>query len=126
MDAEAIVKELESTYPGKVIKRLPDQSPSEIVCEFDPPAEHPEWSLAVAIIDKSAPHFHRRMTEIYRVLKGELKLYVGHQEYVMYEGQEYTITPGQVHWAEGNATWIEVYCSPGYDPSDHYLAETSL
>lgn len=123
MNADAIIKELRDSYPGKLIKRLPEDSPSEIICEFDPPGDHPEWSLAVAIIDRSAPHYHRKMTEIYRVLKGELKLHVGEEEYVMYEGQEYVITPNQVHWAEGDSTWIEVYCSPGYDPSDHYLSD---
>jgi mannose-6-phosphate isomerase-like protein (cupin superfamily) len=122
MDAQAIIKELEETYPGKRIKRIPEDNPSEIVCEFDPRVDHPEFSLAVAIIDKSAPHYHKKMTEIYRVIRGELKLYVDDEEFVMYEGQQYMITPGRVHWAEGDAAWVEVYCNPGYDPEDHILA----
>lgn len=110
-------------YPGKPIKMLPEVNPTEIICEFDPKASHPEWSLAIAVIDRSEPHFHKRMTEIYRVVKGELVLHVGKDEFVVYEGQEWCIVPGKVHWAEGNETWVEVYCSPGYDPSDHHMAE---
>jgi mannose-6-phosphate isomerase-like protein (cupin superfamily) len=123
MNAEAIIKELQDTYPGKLIKCLPEDEPTEIICEFDPKDEHPEFSLAIAVINRSKPHFHRRTTEIYRVVKGELKLHVGEEEYTMYEGQEWTIVPGQVHWAEGNEAWVEVYCSPGYEASDHILAE---
>jgi mannose-6-phosphate isomerase-like protein (cupin superfamily) len=123
VDAQTVIKELQEAYPGKLIKSLPETEPTEIICEFDPKDEHPDFSFAVAVIDRSVPHHHRRTTEIYRVIKGELKLHVGHQEYVMYEGQEWTVLPGQVHWAEGSATWVEVYCSPGYDPSDHILEE---
>jgi mannose-6-phosphate isomerase-like protein (cupin superfamily) len=123
VNAESTIKQLQELYPGKPIKCLPQEQPSEIICEFDSRDDHPDFSFAMAVIDRSAPHHHRRTTEIYRVVKGELKLYVGNQEYVMYEGQEWTILPGQVHWAEGNETWVEVYCSPGYEPTDHILEE---
>lgn len=122
MDSLAIVAELEQLYPGKLIKQLPQENPSEIVCEFDPRETHPEWSLAVNIIDRSVPHYHRLMTEIYHVVKGTLTLHVDDQEFEMYEGQEFTVTPGLVHWATGDATWVEVYCSPGYTQDDHILA----
>lgn len=123
MDAELVIKELQEKYPGKRIVCLPESNPSEIICEFDPADEHPEWSMALAVIDKSEPHFHRKMTEVYNVVRGELKLYVGHDEYVMYEGQSWQILPGQVHWAEGNGTWVEVYASPAWCQEDHILAE---
>jgi len=121
MDAKAIISELQAEYPGKPIKCLPESEPKEIICEFDSRDDHPDFSYAMAVIDQSKPHVHRRTTEIYRVVKGELKLHVGEEEYVIYEGQAWTILPGQVHWAEGDATWVEVYCSPGYDPADHIL-----
>jgi quercetin dioxygenase-like cupin family protein len=122
MDAQTVIKELEEKYPGKRIVCLPESSPSEIICEFDPPEDHPEWSMALAVIDKSQPHFHRKMTEVYSVVRGELKLFVGNEEYTMYEGQSWTILPGQVHWAEGDATWVEVYASPAWCQEDHILA----
>ena len=123
MDAQSVIKELQAEYPGKPIKCLPEESPSEIICEFEPPEEHPDWSRAMAVIDKSKPHFHRVMTEVYSVIRGELKLYVNNEEYVMYEGQSWQILPGQVHWAEGNATWVEVYASPAWTSDDHVLVE---
>jgi len=121
MDAQKVIAELEREYPGSNVKQLPEDCPKEIVCEFDPGTEHPDWSLAIAVIDKSEPHFHNRTTEIYRIIKGELKLHVNGEEHVMYEGQEYTVIPGKTHWAEGNETWVEVYCSPAYTHLDHHL-----
>lgn len=123
MNAKAVIAELEATYPGAVIKQLPEDSATEIVCEFDPKAQHPDFSLAMAVIDRSAPHFHKHTIEIYRIIRGELKLHVEHEEHIMFEGQEFTISPGKVHWAEGDSTWVEVYCTPGYSPDDHILVE---
>lgn len=123
MDAQQVIKELQQQFPGKNIVRLPESDPKEIICEFDPPDEHPEWSRALAVIDKSQPHYHRKMTETYMVVRGELKLFVNNEQYVMYEGQSWTILPGQVHWAEGDATWVEVYASPAWCAEDHVLAE---
>ena len=51
--------------------------PKEIICEFDPRDDHPDFSFAMAVIDRSEPHLHKRTTEIYRIVKGELKLHVG-------------------------------------------------
>ncbi len=123
MDAAKVVAELTAEHPGSQIKQLPADNPTEIVCEFDPGQKHPDWSLAVAVIDNSAPHYHRVITEVYRILRGELTLYVGHEQFTMYEGQQYSILPGNVHWAEGNETWVEVYCSPAYTAEDHHLCE---
>jgi mannose-6-phosphate isomerase-like protein (cupin superfamily) len=121
MDAQKVLAELQQQYPGAHIKQLPADAPKEIVCEFDPSANHPEWSLAMAVIDRSEPHYHNRIVEIYRIVRGQLKLHVNHEEHIMYEGQEYTVTPGVVHWAEGDETWVEVYCSPAYTQEDHHL-----
>jgi mannose-6-phosphate isomerase-like protein (cupin superfamily) len=121
LDAQKVLAELQQQYPGAAIKQLPEDNPSEIVCEFDPGEKHPDWSLAVAVIDKSEPHFHRRMVEVYRIMRGQLNLHINDEELIMYEGQEYTITPGIIHWAEGNETWVEVYCAPAYNPEDHHL-----
>ena len=125
MNAESVIAELSSLYPGKPLKLLPEANPTEIVCEFDPPDDHPDWSLAVAVIDRSQPHFHNKTTETYHVLRGELMLHVGDEELMMFEGQHYTITAGRVHWATGNETWVEIYCTPGYSADDHHLAVLS-
>jgi mannose-6-phosphate isomerase-like protein (cupin superfamily) len=120
MNKQAIVNELASLYPGKPIKLVPENAPTEIVCEFE---HHPEWSMAVAVIDRGVPHFHRKITEVYHVIKGTLKLHVEQDVFEMYEGQQFTVVPGKIHWAEGNETWVEVYCNPAWSPDDHILAE---
>lgn len=121
MNVERVVAELQETYPQANILLLPKTQPREIVCEIDPGANHPQYSLAVAVIDKSEPHYHRNTVEIYRILKGQLKLYVNNEEHLMFEGQEYTVVPGTVHWAEGDETWVEVYTNPAWSPDDHHL-----
>ena len=123
MNATEIIAELESLYPGRLIKRLPENDPLEVICEFDPTDSHPDWSRAVAVIDRSAPHFHQRIVVLYHVVKGELLLHVDNDQHKLYEGQQFTITPGQIHWAEGDGTWVEIYCTPGYSPDDHFLAD---
>ncbi len=123
VNTQSVLAELEALYPGKLIKKLPPDDPKEIVCEFDPKEDHPDWSLAVAVIDQSAPHYHRQTTETYMVIRGTLTLHVGNQELTLFEGQQYTIIPEQVHWATGDETWVEVYCSPGYTSDDHILAK---
>lgn len=121
MEQAAIVKELEAKYPGARIKQLPPETPSEIVCEYNHDEGHPDWSLAVAVIDRSAPHYHKVMTEIYRILRGSLTLHVNDEVVILNEGDEYTVVPGTVHWAQGDATWVEVECRPAYSQSDHIL-----
>ena len=121
MDAAKIIARMKDEYPGANIVVLPQENPTEIICEFDPGKEHPEYSLAIAVIDRSEPHYHDQTVEIYRIVEGVLKLHVGEEEYVMYEGQEFTIIPGKVHWAEGDQTWVEVYSTPAYTKSDHHL-----
>ena len=52
-EIERIKAELLRDYPGAAIKVAPDQA--EIVAEIDP-------KRAVAVIERSQPHFHRKMT----------------------------------------------------------------
>ena len=123
MDAQSIVAELGAALSRQANQtNCPEQSPAEIVCEFDPGEQHPEWSLALAVIDRSAAHYHNRMTEVYQVIKGILTLYVDSEEFTLYEGQQFTVTPGRIHWATGDATWVEVYCTPSYTSEDHILS----
>ena len=75
MNTERIVAELASRYPGKTILRLPEDNPSEIICEVDPATDHPESSVAVAVIDSSSPHVHHKSIETYEVLEGEVNLF---------------------------------------------------
>src|SRR5690242_8858226 len=63
-----IRKELLREYPGANIKVTDDRA--EMVAEIEP-------GRAVAVIERSLPHFHRKMIEVYRVLRGTLYVACG-------------------------------------------------
>ena len=113
-----IIRDLEERYPGKKIITLPAEDPKEVICEVD---VTPEKSVAIAVIDKSAPHFHRIMTETYRMVKGVLLVTMDGEQHLFLEGETCVITPGIIHHAEGNAAEIEVTCVPAWTPEDHIL-----
>lgn len=121
MDTKKVIEELKKKYPGKKIIKNDEDIPTEILCEVDPSTGHPEYSLAVAIIDKSTPHTHKKSKETYKVTNGKLVLYVDGKKHELSEGEELIIEPGQTHWAEGNETWVECYSEPGWTFEDHIL-----
>jgi len=122
MDAERIVKELVKKYPGKNIVKNPDNDPTEIVCEVAP-AETPDGEgVAVAVIDRSEPHYHKKIKETYKITKGKLTVYRNGHPYRLCEGDKISILPGEVHCAVGDETWVEVLAKPGWNINDHFLA----
>lgn len=123
MNVQAVLDELGIKYPGKIIIKNDEENPTEILCEIEPTGSHPDYSLAVAVIDKSIPHTHKVSTEVYRVVKGKLKLNVNNEIIELSEGEEYAIKPGQIHWAEGDETWTECRSKPGWTSEDHILAK---
>lgn len=123
MNAERITQELKTQYPGKNIISLPRDNPKEILCEIDPSSKHPEYNTAIAVIDASAAHFHIISKETYKIIKGELHLFLNGKEKVLKTGEEYTIQPYIIHWAQGNETWAQVYSAPGWTAEDHILVK---
>ena len=107
-----LTAELLRQYPGANIKVVPDRA--EMVAEI-------ESGRAVAVIERSVPHFHRRMTETYRGLQGTLYVACGGRGYVLEPGDELTIPPGDVHFARsaGEPAWIEVRSDPPWTVEDH-------
>lgn len=121
MNAERIVAEFKEQFPGKNILQLPAENPSEIICEYEPTTDHPEYSVAVAAIDSSYPHVHRKSIETYEVARGEVTLFVGKESFDMIEGESYVIQPGIVHWATAKEAVVKVTSNPGWTPEDHIL-----
>src|SRR5690242_16183266 len=107
MTASEVTNYFRTTYPGKNIVAMPKEAPTEIICEVDPTSEHPEQNTAIAAIKVSAPHYHKKATETYKVLRGALKLFVDGRQFVLETGDQYVIEPGQVHYAEGDFTLVE-------------------
>ena len=121
MNTMKVVKQLELKYPGKTIIKNNKSNPSEILCEIDPSNDHPEYSVAIAVIDKSEPHMHIESTETYKVIKGILDLYINGEKYTLKEDQEKVIKTNSQHWAEGKETWVECYSKPGWTLKDHII-----
>lgn len=120
MNVTAIVHELTEQHPNCPIKELPPGgNATEIVCEI--PATSAEHSKAIAVIDESKPHFHRHMVEHYKILRGQLRLFIDNVEHVLNPGDIHIVEPNQVHYAIGDATMVEVDCYPAYSPDDHIL-----
>jgi len=121
MNSKKIVEELKKKYPGKKIIKFPEDNPTEILCEIDPATNHPEKSVAIAIIDKSEPHYHKKTTETYKVIKGNLSVVIDGQKNKLEEGGSLSIKPRDIHYAIGDETWVKIYSEPGWIPEDHIL-----
>ena len=113
-EIEQIKAELLWEYPGAAIKVAPDRA--EIVAEIEP-------KRAVAVIERSQPHSHREMTEVYRILRGTLYVACGGDGHVLGPGQSLTIEPGKVHYARGagGVAWLEVLSEPAWTAADHHV-----
>ena len=109
-----IQAELLSTYPGCRVKVADDKQ--EMVAEI-------RDGFAVAVIERSQPHFHGTMRETYRVLRGALYVACGGYGHVLGEGESLTIEPGLIHHARGvgEPAWIEVGSQPPWSPEDHHV-----
>ena len=121
MNTQKVIEELKKKYPGKTIILDPPENPSEIICEIDSTADHPEKSVALAIVGKSKPHYHKKSTEIYEALKGVLTVYKSGKKHILKEGEKITIEPNIIHSAEGNEAWFLTYSKPGWTFEDHIL-----
>ena len=121
MNTPKVIEELQKRYPGKNIMSLPPDNPSEIICEVEPTNEHADYSNAVAVIDHSAAHFHKKSTEIYTVTRGEVTLFLNGKKNVLKQGEKCIIAPWTIHWVEADEAWVETYSTPGWTPADHIL-----
>lgn len=121
MNTKKIIAELEKKYPGKNIIVDEDGGYSEIIVELEPAKDHPDHSLALAIVGKSKPHYHKISTEIYEITKGVLTLFVDGKKFVLKQGEKMTIKPGQVHFAAGEDVWFLTYSSPGWSTEDAFV-----
>lgn len=139
---ERMIAQLAKMYPGKKIIRIPERNPQEVIVEiFKAPDD--SFSIAVAIVIKSKPHYHEKTHETYRVLKGTVRLQNGTREgkimgqhlrpnrslasiHDCYLGRGFeVIFPGRHHcaWAIGRPATVLVTASPAWTPDDHHLSK---
>lgn len=123
MNAKKLKRDLLERYPDAAIILLPSDHPREILCEIDPATSHTDYSVAISVIEKSTPHYHKIATEEYEVLSGEVTLYLGDEKKILKAGDKVMIKPGTIHWAKSKSGWIKCTSRPGWIPLDHLLAE---
>jgi mannose-6-phosphate isomerase-like protein (cupin superfamily) len=121
MNVKGVIKQLKKEYPGKVIieNKNKDGVTTEIICEIEKTSDHPEYSVAVAVIDSSILHYHKKITETYKVLKGTLTVFKTNEEVKLEKGDELIIKPGEIHSNLGNESWIECVSNPGWEIDDY-------
>ncbi|MHC4872853.1 MAG: cupin domain-containing protein [Planctomycetota bacterium] len=74
----------------------------------------------VEISGKSEKHYHKNMTEIYYILKGQGKMYLDDDEREVKPGSVIMIKAGCRHQLEGDFTIINVPV-PAFNPDDEYF-----
>jgi hypothetical protein len=126
MNIQKVINQLKKQYPGKKIIKNNPKKPTEIICEIDPTTNHPDYSVAIAVIDKSTSHYHKFLTEEYEILKGKLILVKEGKKYVLKESEKHTIKPGTLHFAVGKETWVRVTAKPGWTKKDHILFDKNF
>ncbi len=117
MKVNKVIEELNYKYPDKNII----VTEGEILCEIDPTSEHSDYSIAIAVIDKSQEHYHKQTKETYRIISGTAELHIDDQTIILEQGDEFTIPPNRRHFVVGNETWIECKSKPGWRKEDHIL-----
>jgi mannose-6-phosphate isomerase-like protein (cupin superfamily) len=82
----------------------------------------PDLSLSIAAITgKSTPHMHKKMEEIYFVLKGEGEIFIGDESEIIKRGDLVAIPKNKFHYIQagkGKTIEIMVATHPGFDPDD--------
>jgi quercetin dioxygenase-like cupin family protein len=124
MDVARAIAELQAGNPlGRIVQNAPDgKHVTEIVRED--PGRSSGRSSAVAVIERSPRHHHPRMTEVYRVLRGQLTVHVDDATVVLNKDEKLTIKPGAIHWAESDSddpARVHVLCVPAFSPDECIL-----
>lgn len=131
MNVIKVIDELKRKYPNKKIieNKNEDGITTEIVCEINSKKTN---SFAIAIIDSSTIHYHKKITETYKVIKGSLKIFKyndkrkEYKEYTIENGKSIAIKPGEIHSNLGKETWVEVFSEPAWTIDDYINLETII
>lgn len=126
MNKEKVIRRIKERYPGKEIFIDPPEAddPVEIIVEIEPSSEHSEHSVALAVVGKSALHYHKESTEVYEAIEGELKVTVDGKVNIVKPGEQTMILPRQLHNAEGEEAWFLTHSKPGWTMGDHLVWDT--
>ncbi len=134
MDVKKVIAELQRLFPGKTMVENKNSLgvTTEVVCEKDPTENHADYSESIAVVDASTIHYHKKLTEKYEIMKGDLEVFkydankLLYKEYKLKKGEMITIHPGEIHSCKGDETWVKVVSKPGWTPGDYINLETII
>ena len=125
MDVEEIKAQLRQQHPeSRIVENAPDGTRITELVREDADTANAVSSSAMAVIERSPRHHHDQMTEVYRLVRGTLTLFVDQETHQLAAGDEFRIDPGRTHWAESDPAdpaWVEVICTPPFTPADYFL-----
>jgi mannose-6-phosphate isomerase-like protein (cupin superfamily) len=121
--SDRILRQLKKKYPDFKSYDI-DGRGKHFVCEVEPVDDHPEYDRAVEVIISSKPHKHLKMTQNYKIISGNLDLFINGEILKLKAGDKYTVTPGKIHWAKSDdECWLEIYSEPGWTKEDHIYTD---
>lgn len=132
MNKAKVIAELQKEFPGRQIFCIPQDSdnPTEIIC----PLNNIEGgSRAIAVVDQTAPKFHKVSTEIFTVLKGQLIIQTeqvnsnGNRESqakILSTGESFAVKPLTIYSLQGRGeeVWLQADTFPAWTPEDDFPA----
>jgi len=94
----------------------------EVVTEKD----DPRFSFAVAEIEQSQAHFHKKTIEVYILISGKLEVRIGHCAIILSRpGDIVTIPLDAVHSARSlvrERSWVAVLTLPPWSSKDQHIS----
>lgn len=127
--------------PQEIMKQLPpfqELSPNhyvqkkdlgkEVVYEILVDTAKLGWNAVIADIQQSVPHFHKRTTEVYTVLTGQLEVFINDKSHILNPGDVITIPLNSVHWGRSltdTPARIICTCVPAWCPEDHHIVRSA-
>ena len=97
--------------------------PAEIVYEITTLADGLPFGLALADIQQSEAHFHKKTIEIYTVVQGTLEVYLDGQAHQLRTGDTIKIPTGVDHFArslDDTPARLMIVCIPEWSQNDYF------
>jgi mannose-6-phosphate isomerase-like protein (cupin superfamily) len=96
--------------------------PAEVLYEITSLATKLPFGIAIADIELSARHFHKKTIETYTVVQGDLEVTLDGKKHLLHPGDAIKIQPGMIHTARSiseKPARIVVVCIPEFSLEDY-------